>query len=683
MKRLISKPVKCLVVGTTLSLGIATFAEAQTRPDMVQTLTLPQRHGVSQVHQSFRASAAPLTGAAVTLPASVIPAVCPEAGAVCGYLPVPLDRNHPKDGTIAIYFEVYPHTNPGSAQSAILMNFGGPAVSTTNYRDFAQFLLFASNLDVHDLLLIDDRGSGLSATIDCEELQHGTAPFAQAESDCAAQLGAAASRYGSGDVAEDMDAVRAALGYEQVDYFGASYGGAEVTAYATRFGEHLRSVVLDAPIGANAVNEFTRLQFRVHSDPRMVRLVCARSLICAPDHRDANEELAQLIEAIQDQPIEGNTHDASGNPVHVRVDEDALLNFVITYPLNFINTGEILAAGAALAQGDSAPLLRLAAEGSFTLVGDSGDPTASSSGDYYARLCVDAQEPWDWSDSIPERKEDYAQAVSKLPADYFAPFPNSAPTGILFSTAGKQCLWWQKPTPSSPMVPSHAVYPQVPTLVLDGDIDNRVPLEESEGVADLFPNSTFVKVAEAAHETVFNSPCADNLAAQFIENLTPGDTSCAKTPYLVFPAVGTFPLFAREARPADIDPTSSNRIRLSERKVVTVTVATAIDALQRSIIGSGVGVGLRAGTFQTAYGAAWTTTLAGCAFATDVKVSGTITWGAFTDYSVVADLVVTGAGTAGGTLHVTGFWNFPGPVGYFKVTGTLGGKQVAVLVPEA
>src|SRR5450755_1630935 len=154
MKRLISKPVKCLVVGTTLSLGIATFAEAQTRPDMVQTLTLPQRHGVSQVHQSFRASAAPLTGAAVTLPASVIPAVCPEAGAVCGYLPVPLDRNHPKDGTIAIYFEVYPHTNPGSAQSAILMNFGGPAASTTNYRDFAQFL-FASNLDVHDLLLID------------------------------------------------------------------------------------------------------------------------------------------------------------------------------------------------------------------------------------------------------------------------------------------------------------------------------------------------------------------------------------------------------------------------------------------------------------------------------------------------------------------------------------------------
>jgi hypothetical protein len=38
-------------------------------------------------------------------------------------------------------------------------------------------------------------------------------------------------------------------------------------------------------------------------------------------------------------------------------------------------------------------------------------------------------------------------------------------------------------------------------------------------------------------------------------------------------------------------------------------------------------------------------------------------------------LEVTGAGTAGGTLHVEGTWEAPGPVGYFKVSGTLGGKK--------
>ncbi len=114
-----------------------------------------------------------------------------------------------------------------------------------------------------------------------------------------------------------------------------------------------------------------------------------------------------------------------------------------------------------------------------------------------------------------------------------------------------------------------------------------------------------------------------------------------------------------------------------------MAVATAVDALQRSIIGSGTGVGLRAGTFSTNYGdgSVWTTTLTNCEFSTDVTVNGTVTWDLFGTF--VADLTVSGSGTAGGTLHVVGTWQAPGAVGNFEVTGTLGGKQVAVLVPEA
>jgi hypothetical protein len=47
------------------------------------------------------------------------------------------------------------------------------------------------------------------------------------------------------------------------------------------------------------------------------------------------------------------------------------------------------------------------------------------------------------------------------------------------------------------------------------------------------------------------------------------------------------------------------------------------------------------------------------------------------------DLIVSGAGTAGGALHIEGFWLVPGPIGNFQGSGTLGGKRVAVLVPEA
>jgi hypothetical protein len=148
--------------------------------------------------------------------------------------------------------------------------------------------------------------------------------------------------------------------------------------------------------------------------------------------------------------------------------------------------------------------------------------------------------------------------------------------------------------------------------------------------------------------------------------------------------VGKFPLLARGARPAAVDPSGQNGIGPGELKVVTVAVATATDAMQRVIIGCcGVGVGLRGGTFSSDLSNLPTiiTTLTNCAFATDLTVNGTVTWVFFGPFA--ADLTVSGSGTAGGTLHIEGVWQATGPVGNFKVSGTLGGKPVAALVPEA
>ena len=119
-----------------------------------------------------------------------------------------------------------------------------------------------------------------------------------------------------------------------------------------------------------------------------------------------------------------------------------------------------------------------------------------------------------------------------------------------------------------------------------------------------------------------------------------------------------------------------------------MAVAAAADALQRSYIGFGTDHCLRAGTFHTDYSTSqWTASLTNCAFAQDVTVNGTVTWGAGyvggADNSFVTDLVLSGPGTAGGTLHVAGTWQAPGPVGNFTVSGQLGGLNVGVLVPEA
>jgi hypothetical protein len=220
---------------------------------------------------------------------------------------------------------------------------------------------------------------------------------------------------------------------------------------------------------------------------------------------------------------------------------------------------------------------------------------------------------------------------------------------------------------------------QCASLVFAGDIEGAV----SYKVAALFPGATYLVVPEGLHVPAASNQCATNLITNLIETLQKGDTSCLKTPEIIFPALGRFSLVAADARPAQIDPAGNNEIGVDERKVVTVAVATAIDALKRSTLGSGSGVGLRAGTFESSVDANGNqaTTLTDCVFAIDVTVNGSFMWGA--DRSLVADLAVSGPGTAGGTLHFVGTWEAPGPVGNFKVGGTLGAKQVAILVPEA
>ena len=689
------KTATILLILPVLSVGTAL---AQLQPLRRNSQALPQlsrRPAIAApaLAHPLVATASPLSGAPASLPvgSNITPATCPEtAASLCGYVPVPLDRKDPNGTQLHIYFELYPHTGPGPAESAILVNLGGPGPATTPSRDYYQFL-FGPNLDVHDLLLVDDRGTGLSDALNCPELQHGTASFVKSEIDCAAQLGLSASRYGTGEVAQDMEAVRVALGYDLIDYLGASWGGAEASAYAVRYGKHVRSLVLDAPISTPGMPELVRLHERIHADPRMVRLVCDRSVLCSQDQPNPEDTFSDLVETIRRQPIEGDTHDASGNSTHIRLDEKALLNFVITYPQGtFVNTGEILPAAVALRHGDTAPLLRLGAEGFFTLVSDSGDPTSNSAALYYASGCMDTVEPFSWSVPFATRIDEYNDAIADAPSGYWAPFTGLVANNLLFSGDGRECTWWERPTAPSPIVPPGAEFPNAPTLVLDGDIDNRVPYEETNQVAAQFPNSTKIIVAEAGHETIGWTNCARNIANRFIENLQPGDTTCAQTPETVWPAVGRFPFLVSDARPADPDKSGTNEIGTAERKTVSVAVATAIDAFQRGLIGSaastgsGSGAGLRGGTFQAVlYGPVQyeTVTLTNCRFSTDLQVNGTVSWG--NDYSVAGDLTVSGPGTAGGSLHITGFWENPGPVTEFSVTGKLGGKQVAVLVPEA
>ena len=622
---------------------------------------------------------------------AIIPTPCSKRafrGAFCARVKVPLDREQPDGKKISIAFELYTHTRPGPAESAILVNFGGPGVGTIPTRGGA-FLLFGDNLETHDLLLIDDRGRGYSSVIDCPSLDNRVGTIAEQVAQCANILGDASDEYGSGDVALDTNAVREAIGYELVDYYGVSYGGADITAFATRFPQHIRSLILDSPWGDTLISEeIYDLNFFVDSTLDVFKRVCRRSPTCRSGRNHPAADFAGLVQHVRLNPVTGTGYRPDGTRKQVNIDTKFLIEYLMLPGGSFTNMAEISAAAAALDKGDRVPLLRLAAENYFPTCcqepqPDSSPPRFFSLGAFVATFCVDNQWEWDWSSSIPQRKIQHQAALSSAPQELFYPFTGPEAAKSTFVGA-PYCIRWPEPIDAAPMAEPGANYPEVPTFVLGGDFDNLVPIQQTRLMSDKFPGSQLVEFKSATHGAAF-SECGIRLVSRFVETLELGETKCARKPQSIVPAVGEFPLAAREAKPAKVSKGEGNRAKAYERKVAAVAAATVRDVVERaslSFAGTGrvTGQGLRGGRTETRFkgrsGLKWRIRLKNVRFAEDVPLSGRVR--AFPDGRLKAKLNVSGAAEGHVDLRAKAY---PGG-GVIKIRGLLDGHKVRAFVPQ-
>jgi pimeloyl-ACP methyl ester carboxylesterase len=612
---------------------------------------------------------------------------CPDTrDAQCGIIEVPLDRANPGLGSIPIFFRFVRHSGSGPVGAPIFTTEGGPgyAVNENNWQAYLK-VGFPKLHAHHDLVFIDQRGAGRSRAIDCPSLQNGvTGNLFTAVGQCAARLGAAANDYGSGDVALDIDAVRAALGINKFEFYGGSYAAVDVQAYAARFASHLDAVVLDSPVKIVGIDDLAR-----STPPAMVRavsLICQRSASCSGDQ---SALLSWLTGRLRRHPVVGVGIDSTGKRHHLRVTEGTLAWRLMTstdFPLSVY--AEIGAAATALKAGDDVPLLRLAADTAGPLIGPfSGDSSSASSafsgGDNFARYCTDATFPWDKNASLAARRQQYASAKAGFAANTFAPFSVNgwlavAPIGLL---GPDPCITWPTPAPSvPPAIPAGSTFPSIPALVLSGDLDTTVPSADARDVAKLFPRARFVEIADSGHHTLFSfrSACSSTIVQRFLDSRTVGNTSCARRPGLVFPAVGRFPRLARDAVPAVASSRARDDSTPGGRRVAAVAAWTVRDVLDHAQNDPN-GVGLRGGTFAGKFGdSALTITLTGVRFTQDVTVSGPVTL----QYTggLAARVEVRGPHGQSGRLDITGAYLAPGAT-RLKIVGQLGGRRVALAIP--
>jgi pimeloyl-ACP methyl ester carboxylesterase len=173
-----------------------------------------------------------------------------SVAARCGVLQVAEDPAQPSGRTIGLHVAVVPALNRRSRSAPLFLLAGGPGQAASDlYVSYAG--AFARVNRNHDIVLLDQRGTGQSEPLFCDypedwrETRDELPALRQATLACLARYGGRVRYYTSSVAALDLERVREALGYAQIDLYGASYGTRMAELYMRRHADAVQSVVLD------------------------------------------------------------------------------------------------------------------------------------------------------------------------------------------------------------------------------------------------------------------------------------------------------------------------------------------------------------------------------------------------------------------------------------------------------
>lgn len=607
---------------------------------------------------------------------------CPRRHlAQCGHVNVPFDPADPSAGTIAIGFELYTRRNTAlPSLGTIVATEGGPGYGTTSSR-WGYLTLFHPLLDRRDFLLVDNRGTGTSEPIRCAPLQRLIGNYINRIGLCGEQLGSTSDLYGSAFAADDLALVLDALEIDKIDLYGDSYGTFFSQAFAVRHPDRLRTLVLDSSYPVEGQDPWYRDQSRAIVDA--VRWACERSPACASLGGDPIQRIQTANDKLRAHPLHGFAYDGDGDRIPVTVDPGDIGLLLASAAYGSPVYRELDGAIRAYLDpddSDPAPLMRMVAENEPP--GGGGVVRQFSYGLYIAVACNDYPQLWDLEAPIADRPAQYAASLAYLRAtdsEAFFPLTISDWTHSPW-TEFRACIEWPAPSNFVFPVPQPATYPDVPTLLLSGDLDSLTSPEGARLVASRFPNSTFVSIKNGVHVMAISDfgRCASNIVVHFVETEDAGDTSCASG-YNEVRLLESFPRKVADAEPAPQGAVVHSS--QDDRRVATVVSNSVGEVFVRWFTNyDGTGRGLRGGRFSYTGDALTKFRLKDLRFVDDVAVSGTVSWNRTTG-RIDADVTAKGPAGESASLHLR--WNDWDNHAQARVNGAIGGRPIDLVLPAS
>jgi len=460
----------------------------------------------------------------------------PGANVTCGYLVVPEDRSQPAGKTIRLHVVIFKSRSAEPQPDPILLLNGGPG---SPGQPMIESMLYEIIGEVwraeRDVIYFDQRGTGFAlpslycpemalpeATVAAMRYDTGLAAETKGIRHCYERLiaqGINLAAYTLAESAADVNDLRLALGYNQVNLYGFSYGSLLATAIMWTYLTTVRSVVLDSvlPPGVDLVQEKPSC---LQSGLDALLAGCVTDAACQAAYPALTTHFYAVLDRLHSQPVTVTVTVADTTQTVV-VDDLLFLNHLFfQLQIGALSTlpRQIEAAFAGDYEG---PALRWLAYAAAQATPASRLTQDTAYGLYYSTLC-------NYTAGLAA-----AAAQGGVPCAPCTAQKDRHPSLVAYASFMlAPCAFWQAGAAPAALVTPLAAS-DIPTLLLTGAYDCALPPYLSQPLATTLPHS-YHFVLPVGHAVV-GSLCGLHLTDQFWANpLIQPDARCIEAMTVVW-----------------------------------------------------------------------------------------------------------------------------------------------------
>jgi pimeloyl-ACP methyl ester carboxylesterase len=427
---------------------------------------------------------------------------------LCGTLSVYEDRASNSGRKIDLNIMLIPATSSVVKPDPIFFLAGGPGQAAVEMGPLL-FSRLSKLRRERDVVLVDQRGTGLSNSLACEPEEN--TPMLDDLSyeeilsvqqlmirKCLGQYDANPALYTTPIAMDDLNEVRTSLGYRDINLYGISYGTRAALVYLRRHESSVRSVILDSVVPMSMkVGEMVAVDAQASFE--MLLADCQAQVHCAEAFPQFEQHFNTLMDRLKDSPEDVTiVHPRTGELIEGKLSDKNIAQMLrgILYDRD-LSTLIPLAIEEAY-KGNYQPLVT----SNFVFSGGDGNESSGMSiGMMASVLC----------------SEDLSLVSTPTEAKNF--------DNPIYQSLKPVCEFWPKGTlPDGYFEP---VSSDKPALLLSGEFDPITPPKYGWEASATLSNSEHVVVPGVGHAASLRG-CVPEIMRDFVETIEPKQlsTSC-------------------------------------------------------------------------------------------------------------------------------------------------------------